>query len=97
MSRVERSGLQVDAALAEFLEGHALPGTGVKDSAFWDGLSSILHDLAPKNRALLAKRTDLQRQISDWHKANPGQPEADAYRAFLEEIGYLVPEGPDFS
>ncbi|MFK7941906.1 MAG: malate synthase G [Paracoccaceae bacterium] len=97
MGRVERHGLQVDQALAEFLEGNALPGTGVKDSAFWEGLSSLLHDFAPRNRALLAKRAELQRQISDWHRANPGQPDPEAYRSFLEEIGYLVPEGPDFS
>ena len=62
------------------------------------GFAQILTDLAPKNRALLEKRAELQRQLDAWHKARAGQPhDAAAYRAFLEEIGYLVPEGPDFA
>ncbi|MEM0988839.1 MAG: malate synthase G [Pseudomonadota bacterium] len=97
MSRVERHGLQVSSELADFLEERALPGTGVKPESFWQGLSNLIHGQGPKNRALLARRAELQRKINDWHSANPGNPDAAAYRAFLEEIGYLVPEGPDFS
>ncbi|SPF76551.1 Malate synthase G [Aliiroseovarius pelagivivens] len=94
---IERSGLQVHRELGRFLETRALAGTALRYDDFWKGFAQILNDLAPKNRALLEKRTQLQRQLDDWHKARAGQPhDAAAYRAFLEEIGYLVPEGPDF-
>jgi malate synthase len=96
--RVEKHGLQVAAELAEFVETRALPGTGVAPGAFWAGLSALVHELGPKNRALLAKREDLQQKIDAWHVAHRDRPiDMAAYRAFLEEIGYLVPEGPDFS
>ena len=96
--RVERDGLQVDRRLAEFLETQALPGTGVEVGAFWRAFSRLIHEFGPKNRALLEKRADLQRRISDWHLARAGQAhDAAAYKAFLAEIGYLVLEGPDFT
>ncbi len=95
--RVERNGLQVAAELAAFLEERALPGTGVEPAAFWAGFSDLLHDLAPRNAELLGIREDMQRKIDEWHVARRGKPhDADAYRAFLEEIGYLLPEGEDF-
>jgi len=97
MTRVTRADLQVESQLAAFIEAQALPGTGVEAAAFWDGLSRLVHDFGPKNRALLDTREAMQARIDDWHKARAGQPhDSDAYRAFLEEIGYLVPEGPDF-
>ena len=96
-SRVTRANLQVDSGLAAFIEEQALPGTGVDAGDFWSGFASILADLAPVNRALLEKRDSLQAQIDDWHKARKGQKiDGPAYQAFLREIGYLVPEGPDF-
>ena len=95
---IERAGLQVHRELGRFLETRALAGTALRYDDFWKGFAQILTDLAPKNRALLEKRAQLQRQLDDWHKARAGQPhDAAAYRAFLEEIGYLVPEGPDFA
>ena len=96
MERVEREGLQVAAELAEFLESRALPGTGVAPAAFWRGLGALIHDFGPRNRVLLEYRAELQRRIDAWHRENPGLPDRAAYRAFLEEIGYLLPEGPDF-
>ncbi|MDE3078886.1 MAG: malate synthase G [Paracoccaceae bacterium] len=97
VERVEKHGLQVDRRLADFIEGRALPGTGVTAEAFWAGLSGLVHDLGPKNRALLARREELQAEIDAWHRARRGKPfDQDAYEAFLREIGYLVPEGPDF-
>ena len=95
--RVERDGLQVDSALATFIETEALPGTGVDAAAFWAGFSALAHDLAPENAGLLQTRADLQQQIDDWHKARANQPhDHNAYKAFLAEIGYLRDEGPDF-
>jgi malate synthase len=95
--RVTRAGLQVDAVLADFVEGAALSGTGVPSERFWSGFSAALARLAPQNRALLARRDDLQSRIDAWHIARRGQPfDAPAYRAFLTDIGYLLPEGPDF-
>ena len=97
MTYVARGEMQVDQRLAAFLESRALPGTGVAVDAFWAGLSGLVNDLAPRNRALIEARADLQAQINAWHHANPGRPDPAAYRTMLEEIGYLVPEGPDFS
>ena len=95
--RVERHGLQVDRELFDFIETEALPGTGVEADAFWKGLSDLAHDMGPKNAELLAVREKLQEQISTWHKARANQPhDHEAYKAFLTEIGYLVPEGEDF-
>ncbi|WP_424974338.1 malate synthase G [Dinoroseobacter sp. S124A] len=98
MERVDRQGLRVAADLAQFIETQALPGTGVAAEAFWTGFSSLVHDEGPTNRALLAKRAELQAQIDAWHVAHRGAPhDAEAYTAFLQEIGYLVPEPADFS
>jgi len=101
--RVVRQGLQVSAELAAFIEDAALPGTGVAPEGFWTGLAGLMRDFAPENARLLARREELQRQIDDWHRAHRGAgAEADPgtgadYERFLREIGYLVPEGPDFT
>ncbi|UZD91845.1 malate synthase G [Cognatishimia activa] len=97
MARVEIHQMQVDAKFAAFIEAKALPGTGVSSEEFWAGLSKLAHEFAPENRALLAERQDLQQQIDTWHVARKGQiHDATAYKAFLKEIGYLLPEGGDF-
>ncbi|NNU80036.1 malate synthase G [Halovulum dunhuangense] len=97
-NRVEKHGLQVDATLAAFIDGQAIPGSGIAADAFWESLARLLGELTPKNRALLAERDRIQAAIDDWHKARRGQPhDAEAYESFLREIGYIVPEGPDFS
>ncbi|EPX87183.1 malate synthase [Rubellimicrobium thermophilum DSM 16684] len=94
---VDRAGLRVAEPLVAFVEGQALPGTGVGAEAFWSGLSAIIHDLGPRNRELLAIRERLQSQIDDWHIAQGGaEHDPEDYETFLREIGYLVPEGPDF-
>lgn len=89
---IKQNGLQVAANLNQFIEEEALPGTGVDSAAFWKGFDALVHDLAPKNRALLAERDRLQGELDTWHRENPG-PVRDlrAYRAFLERIGYIVP------
>lgn len=96
-TRIEKNGLQVDPVLVDFIEAQALAGTGVSADAFWAGLSDLAHDLGPKNRALLAVREDMQQKVDAWHMSRKGQAhDADAYEAFLREIGYLLPEGTDF-
>ncbi len=98
VARVERYGLQVDRGLADFLDSRALPGTGIAQEDFWRAFSVLVHDYGPRNRVLLDRRTELQQKISAWHAARRGQElNQNAYRGFLEEIGYLVPEGPDFT
>ncbi|MCA3888161.1 MAG: malate synthase G, partial [Burkholderia sp.] len=89
---IDQAGLQVAPALSQFIENEALPGTGIDKAAFWSGFSALVHDLAPRNRELLAERDRLQLELDAWHRAHPG-PVRDhaAYRAFLEQIGYLVP------
>lgn len=97
MARIDKHGLQVDAILADFIDAQALPGSGVDADAFWKGLSDLAHELGPKNAELLAKRETIQTQIDDWHKAHANQPhDPNAYRAFLNDIGYIVPDGDDF-
>ena len=96
--RLGKNGLQVAPDLVTFIETKALPGTGVSADRFWSGLSQIVHELGPKNRALLEQRTELQGLIDAWHIARKGQAlNAAEYTAFLREIGYLVPEGDDFT
>ena len=91
--RVTLGRLQVAANLQRFIEDEVLAGTGVEAGAFWSGFDQLVHDLAPKNRALLAERDRLQAELDGWHKANPGPiTDMPAYRAFLESIGYLLPE-----
>ncbi|WFS14450.1 malate synthase G [Rhodococcus aetherivorans] len=95
--RVQVGGLQVAKVLYDFVVDEAIPGTGVDAAEFWAGADKVIHDLAPRNRALLAVRDDLQAQIDTWHRDRKGQPhDAAAYKAFLQDIGYLVPEPADF-
>ncbi len=84
--------LQVATNLYRFIEDQVLPGTGVEPAAFWQGFDAIVHELGPKNAALLAERDRLQAEMDAWHKANPGPIRSMAkYRKFLNKIGYLVP------
>ena len=89
--RITRQRLQVADVLQRFIEEEALPGTGVQAEAFWKGFDALVHELAPKNRALLAERDRLQTELDNWHRAHPGPiQDMPAYRAFLESIGYLL-------
>jgi malate synthase len=94
---VAAGSLKVAKVLYDFINGEAMPGTGLDQASFWKGLEALIHDLAPKNRALLAKRDEIQAKLDAWHRARKGKPlDMAEYKAFLGEIGYLVPEGPDF-
>ena len=94
---VQVGGLQVAKVLFDFVNNEAIPGTGLTADKFWAGADKVIHDLAPKNKALLAKRDDIQARIDAWHQARAGVAhDAVAYKAFLQDIGYLLPEAADF-
>lgn len=98
VTRVSKPGLQIDSRLVDFIENQALAGSGISADRFWSGLAAAVETLGPRIRDALAHRADLQARIDTWHVARRGQPhDPTAYRAFLEEIGYLEPEGPDFA
>ena len=96
--RIAAGALQVDRELYDFINDEALPGTGISSEAFWSGLDRLIHDLSPRNRELLATRDELQTRIDAWYQESGGQAsDLPAYKAVLQEIGYLVPEGDDFT
>ena len=93
-----RAGIAIDAGLASFLENEVLAPLGRDSAAFWEGFAALLAEFAPRNRALLEKRESLQSRIDAWHTERAGKPhDAAAYKAFLTEIGYLVPEPAGFT
>ncbi len=97
-SSVAEGGLRVDPQLRDLVEQEVLVGTGVEAAAFWRGLADIVAELGPRNATLLAARDDFQRQLDAWHRAHRDQVfDPAAYQAFLTEIGYMQPEGPDFT
>jgi malate synthase len=98
LERVSVAGLKVAKILHDFVVGEVLPGTGIEPEAFWQGLDRIVHRFGPLNRALLQRRDALQAQIDDWYRERRGREfDEAADKAFFAEIGYLVPEGPDFT
>jgi malate synthase len=96
-ARIECAGLQVDPEIHALLENEILPGTGVEATAFWKALADIVKTFTPRNREMLAVRDEMQVKISAWHKANPGADyDRAAYKAMLEDIGYLLPQPAPF-
>ena len=96
--RTACGGLQVATELYRFINEEAIPGTGIDASKFWAGVDALIHELAPVNRELVAKRDVIQEKIDAFHKARRGQAhDAAEYKAFLEEIGYLLPEPQNVS
>ena len=93
MDRVRAGDLDVAETLHRFVNEEALPGTGISPDVFWGGLSAIVRDLTPRNRALLAKRDAIQQKLDAWHRERAGRPiDPVAYESFLREIGYLLPD-----
>ena len=93
---VEVGNLQVAEQLADFINTRVLPGSGVEQGAFWAGFDQLIHELAPENKALLARRDELQIKINDWHKENKDSFEFESYKTFLQDIGYLEPKIEDY-
>jgi len=99
-NRVQKGALAIDKQLYDFIENEVLPRVDVSSDSYWTGFENVVKDLMPRNKALLAKRTDLQEQINQWHLDNPaqdGQIDYPKYKQFLTDIGYLLPEGEDFT
>ena len=98
MGYISVGRLSIAADLYDFVNQDLLEGLPLSSEAFWAGFDEAVHELAPKNKALLAIRDDMQSQIDAYLIANRETGlDADAYQAFLKEIGYIVPEGPAFS
>ncbi|EXU58112.1 malate synthase family protein [Acinetobacter baumannii 24845_10] len=93
-ARIQKGKLAIAKELYDFIENEALPGSGLDSETYWKNFEQVVVDLSPKNKALLAKRDELQAKIDEWHRNN--KFELGAYKAFLTEIGYLLPEVEDF-
>ena len=95
-SRIDCNGLSIARELYDLINNEIIPGSGVTADHFWTGFAGLLAELGPENRALLEKRDHLRALIDNWHHDHPGSINLPAYKQFLAEIGYLVPEGDDF-
>ncbi len=97
-NRIGIGNLRIDEDLYVLVRDEIAPGTGIEADAFWKAFGDIVAAFAPENRALLDKRDALQRQIDAWHLVRRGEPiDPEAYKVFLTDIGYLLPEGRDFT
>ncbi|TNG00474.1 MAG: malate synthase G [Gammaproteobacteria bacterium] len=95
--RVQTAGLQIARVLHDLVNNEIIPGTGIKPESFWSELARCVSELGPKNHALIEERESLQAQIDNWHRQHAGVHDPDSYKAFLQEIGYLLPPGEDFT
>ncbi|WAC94053.1 malate synthase G [Mycobacterium sp. Aquia_213] len=96
--RVSAGNLRVARVLYDFVNNEALPGTDIDPDSFWAGVDKVVTDLTPQNQSLLNTRDELQAQIDKWHRQRVIEPlDAEAYRQFLTDIGYLLPEPDDFT
>ncbi len=98
MSYIEAGDLRVADIFFRFINGEVLPGTGIDQDTFWTSFGAIIADFAPINRTLLETRDAMQAKLDSWHCEHQDKPiDAEVYKAFLKQIGYLVEEGPAFS
>ena len=93
---VEVGNLKIATVLYDFVNSEVLPGSGVEQGSFWTNFEGLIAELSPENRALLARRDELQQKINQWHLQNKGDYEFDKYKSFLQEIGYLEPKPAEF-
>lgn len=95
--RVQVGGLQVAKNLFDFVNNEAIPGTGIDADKFWAEFDKVIHELAPRNKELLAKRDAIQEKMDSWYRDHKGQPlDMNEYKSFLTDIGYLVQEPGEF-
>ncbi|KPJ93000.1 MAG: malate synthase G [Gammaproteobacteria bacterium SG8_15] len=96
--RIQVGNLQVAEVLYHLVNNEIIPGTGIDADRFWSALEQCVSRFSPKNKALLQKRDELQKQIDQWHRQHRGQAhDPDVYKQFLQDIGYLLPEGDNFT
>ena len=95
-TRIEHSGLKIAKPIYDLVTDLICPQVGIDADNFWASFAAIIETFAPRNQALLQKRESLQALIDSWHQQQ-AQPDFARYKSFLQDIGYLVPEGPDFT
>ena len=96
-SNIQKDKLQISQAIYDLVTNEILPGTGVEEDQFWEGMQSVFEEFAPRNKKLLAKRDNIQEQIDAWHLKNKGQEfNHEEYKQFLKDINYIVDEVPRF-
>ena len=99
-NRIQKGILAIDPLMYDFIENEVLPSVGVDSDSYWKGFEKVVKELTPRNKALLATRAELQAKIDQWHLDHPaqnGEIDYPVYKQFLKDIGYLLPEGEDFS
>lgn len=96
-SVLDVAGLTIAREFYDLIYDEALLGTGIENAIFWTNFSSIIHDLTPKNRALLVRRDELQAKLDAWYREHGAPVDIAGHETFLRKIGYLLPEGPEFS
>ena len=99
-NRIQKGSLAIDHQLYDFIENEVLPKVGVDSDSYWSGFEKVIKEFTPRNKALLETRDKIQAQIDQWHLDNPakdGESDYPAYKTFLKDIGYLLPEGDDFT
>jgi len=98
MNYITKGKLSVAAELVKFVENELLPEININPEKFWEGFDKSVHELAPKNKKLIATRDEMQKKINKWHVDNRGKEfDSKNYENFLRKIGYLIKEGPNFS
>ena len=96
--RIDKYGLKIEENLFNFINNEVLDNLNFEKESFWKNFSNFITDYAPINNSLLKKRLDLKVKIDEWHKKNKAKEiDLAEYKQFLMEIGYLVPEGENFS
>ncbi|MGP4788645.1 malate synthase G [Psychrobacter sp. 1Y11] len=98
-NRIQKGSLAIDKQMYDFIENEVLPKVGVDSESYWSGFEKVVKEFTPRNKALLATRDEMQEKIDQWHLDNPtsnGEVDFAKYKQFLQEIGYLLPEGEDF-
>ena len=93
-----KHGLSISNDIKSVLEDEILPGLDINADQFWHDFEKIIDKFSPTNKLLLEKREDIQKQIDAWHLERKGATHNhEAYRSFLEEIGYIAPRSNDFT
>jgi len=100
VNRIQKGILAIDEQLYDFIENEVLPKVGVDSDSYWSGFEKVIKAFTPRNKTLLATRDEMQAKIDQWHLDHPakdGTIDYPKYKTFLQDIGYLLPEGDDFT